>query len=117
MLRTSISHNVCKFQKDWMKKNAKFGDGPLKSYSFPRSSCGVCSVETMSSPDFRVFNHWIHISCVLIPHKEYRRLGSSGKCGLALFVPTLRPPRAHPHPPFSLFRLLLSRTELEGSAQ
>ena len=32
MLLISISHIVCKFQKDWMKnrKNAKFGDGPLK---------------------------------------------------------------------------------------
>ena len=30
-LLNSISHIVCKFQKDWMvsKKKAKFGDSPL----------------------------------------------------------------------------------------
>ena len=32
MLLNSISHIVCKFQKDWLinKKKAKFDDGPLK---------------------------------------------------------------------------------------
>ena len=35
MLLNSISHIVCKFQKDWMKNKkkikTKFGDGPLNA--------------------------------------------------------------------------------------
>ena len=38
MLLNSISHIVCKFQKDWMKKKAKIGDGPLKPLRFALKS-------------------------------------------------------------------------------
>ena len=41
MFLNSISHFVCKFQKDWMKnknKNSNFGDGPLKPAAEQHSS-------------------------------------------------------------------------------
>ena len=49
MLLNSVSHIVCKFQKSWMKKNAKFGDGPLKRLHPSTASLSSASGRQMSS--------------------------------------------------------------------